>query len=148
MAKQASGNMWSPWQLIKDTVSQFFADNAQRLGAALAYYAAFSIAPLLVIALAIAGLAFGAKAAQGAINEQLSSMVGDQAAAGIQEMIAAAQKPSHGIIATLIGVVALIFGAAGVFGELQTSLNTIWGVQPKPRRGAKFVFASVMLWLS
>ena len=126
-----AGGSW--WQLIKQTVNDWLEDKAPRLGAALAYYTIFSLAPLLVIALAIAGMALGDEAVRGEIHDQLKSMLGDAGASGVQDMIAAASKPAHGMIATLVGVAVLLFGASGVFGQLQDSLNTIWEVQPKPR---------------
>jgi membrane protein len=121
------------WQMIKQTVNDWLEDKAPRLGAALAYYTIFSLAPLLVIALAIAGMALGADAVRGELHGELQSMLGDAGAAGVEDMIAAASKPAEGTIATLVGVVVLLFGASGVFGQLQDALNTIWEVQPKPR---------------
>ncbi|MFN8498322.1 MAG: YihY/virulence factor BrkB family protein [Anaerolineae bacterium] len=122
--------------LLKDTFSEFSEDKAPRLGASLAYYTVFSLAPLLVIAIGIAGVVFGAQAAQGQIMNAIGGLVGEQGAEGIQAMVAgASRQPSGGIIATIIGLVALLFGASGVFGALQDSLNTMWEVQPKPGRG-------------
>jgi membrane protein len=125
----------SSWQLLKQTVSEWMEDKAPQLGAALAFYTALSIAPLLVIALAVAALVFDEEAARGQIVREMQSMVGAQGAEAIEEMIASASKPTEGIIATLLSVVILLFGASGVFGELQQSLNTIWEVKPKPGRG-------------
>ncbi|MFN8473225.1 MAG: YihY/virulence factor BrkB family protein [Anaerolineae bacterium] len=122
--------------LLKDTFSQFNEDKAPRLGASLAYYTVFSLAPLLVIAIGIAGLVFGAEAARGQIMNSIGGLVGDQGAQGIQAMVqGASQQRTGGIVATIIGIVALLFGASGVFGALQDSLNTMWEVQPKPGRG-------------
>ena len=119
--------------LFKQTWKEFGDDKAQRLGAALAYYTVFSIAPLLLIAVAIAGLAFGHKAAQGAIEQQLAGTLGQSTAKAVNQMIVAASKPRSGALATIIGVVTLLFGAAGVFGQLQDALDTIWNVDhPKP----------------
>ena len=122
-------------RLVNQVLVEWSNDHAQRLGAALAYYASFSIAPLLVIAMAIAGLIFGEDAARGAINEQLRSLLGAEAAIGVEGMITAAHKPQEGILAAVIGVIVLLFGASGVFGELQSSLNAIWHVEPKAVRG-------------
>src|SRR5262249_54694036 len=110
-------------------------DKAPRLGAALAYYTIFSIAPLLVIVLAVAALIFGEKAAEGQIVGQIQGLVGEQGAHFIQTLLKNAHKPSTSISASIIGVVTLLVGAIGVFGQLQDSLNTIWEVQPKPGRG-------------
>jgi membrane protein len=103
--------------------------------AALAYYAIFSIAPLFVIAIAIAGFVFGEQAAQGQIVGQIEGVVGPQGAQVIQSMIAGASNPSTGIVATAISVLALLFGASGIFVQLQDSMNLIWEVERKPGRG-------------
>jgi len=108
---------------------------ASRMAAALAYYTVFSLAPILVISIAVAGLVFGQDAAEGRIVGQISGLIGQKSASALEAMIAAARKPSTGILATVLGVATLVFGATGVFGELQDSLNTIWGVKPKPGRG-------------
>ncbi len=125
----------SIWPLLKETYSEWSADKASRLAAALAYYTIFSIAPLLVITIAIVGLFFGQEAARGGIDQQIRGLVGDQGASAIQEMIANAGKQSSGILATVFGVIALLFGATGVFSELHGALNTIWEVEEKPRSG-------------
>ena len=122
--------------LLKKTASDWMEDQAPTLGAALAYYTVFSLAPLLIIAIAIAGLVFGREAAQGQIFDQLKGLLGEASGKAMQEMVQnASAKPATGVVATLIGVVTLLFGASGVFGQLQTSLNAIWDVQPKPGRG-------------
>jgi membrane protein len=121
--------------LVKETYSDWSDDKAPRLAAALAYYTIFSIAPLLIVILAILGLVFGKQAAQGQITDQITNLVGPTSAKAIQEMLANARHPSHGIVATIIGTATLLLGAGGVFGALQDALNTIWGVQPKPNAG-------------
>jgi membrane protein len=121
--------------LVSQTVSGWIDDKVPQLGAALAFYTALSIAPLLVISLGVAALVFGEEAARGQVLVQMRSLVGDQGAQAIQEMIANANKPTEGVIATGISVVILLAGASGVFGQLQQSLNAIWKVQPKPGRG-------------
>jgi membrane protein len=123
------------WAFIKQIGSEWSKDSVPRLGAALAYYTALSIAPLLVIALSLAALFFGDEAARNQIDEQLSSLVGAQGGKAIQDMIANADRPRVGGVATILSIGTLLLGAAGVFGELQSSLNTIWGVKPKEGRG-------------
>lgn len=121
--------------LLKDTFWEWFDDNVQRHGAALAYYTIFSLAPLLIIAIAIAGLAFGQEAAQGQIMDQIKSLLGEDGAKAVQTMIENARQPAAGIVATIFGIIMLLFGATGAFAQLQESLNAIWGVAPKPGRG-------------
>jgi membrane protein len=122
-------------ELIKETFREWSEDKAVRLAAALAYYTVVALAPLLIIILAIAGLFFGRDAAQGQIVAQINSLVGEQSGEAIQGIIANASQPKSGIIASIFGIAALLFGASGVFGELQEGLNTVWEVQPKPGRG-------------
>jgi membrane protein len=122
-------------QLFRETWNEFVADKAQRLGAALAYYTIFSIAPLLLIAIAIAGLIFGRSHAQAEIVAQLRTLMGDAGAKAIEEMLVSAAKPKTGTFAIIIGMVTLLFGAAGVFGQLKDALNTIWNVEPKESVG-------------
>src|ERR1044071_8227329 len=112
--------------LIKATFSEWSEDKAERLAAALAYYSVIALAPLLVIVLAIAGLVFGRDAAQGQIVGQVTALVGQQSAEAIQGIIASASRPKSGIWATIFGVAALMFGASGVFAQLQDGLNTVW----------------------
>jgi membrane protein len=122
--------------LFKQTASEWMEDDAPSLGAALAYYTVFSLAPLMTIAIAIAGFFFGKEAAQGQIFDELRVLLGEEGGKAVQEMVQSANaQPTAGVIATIISVVVLLFGASGVFGQLQASLNTIWGVKPKPGRG-------------
>jgi len=123
------------WNLLKTTAAEWSRDQAPRLGAALAYYAIFSLAPLLIIAVSISGFVFGHEAATGQIVGQIQGLVGPNTAMAIQTMIEKSNQPAANILATLIGIVVLLFGASGVFGELQQSLNHIWDIQPKPDRG-------------
>ena len=123
--------------LLKDAFTDFMEDKALRLAAALAYYSIFSIAPLLVIAIAIAGMVFGAEAARGQLNQQMASYVGPQAASAVESMVQSASKPSQGVFATIAGFVVLLLGASGVFGQLKDALNTIWEVRVKSGTGVK-----------
>ena len=101
------------------------------MAAALAYYTAFSMAPLLILAIAIAGLVLGRDAAQGKIVEQIGGLVGQQSAAAIQGMIRAAHRPTQGILASVIGIGSLVAGSTGVLSELKSALNTIWRTQER-----------------
>jgi membrane protein len=124
--------------LLKETVNEWQEDKTTRLAAALAYYTVFSIAPLLIIAIAVAGAIFGEEAARGEIVGQIQGLVGRQGAEVIETAIENANRPgSNGGIASLISVIVLLFGATGVFVQLQDALNTVWEVQPKPGRGIK-----------
>jgi membrane protein len=128
------------WSVIKGSFKEWSEDKASRLAAALSYYTIFSLAPLLVIVIAIAGFVFGKQAAQGAIVQQISGLVGQRGAEQVQTMIQNANQPAAGLIATIVGIVLLLFGATGVFNQLQDSMNTIWEVRLKPGRG---IFAMV-----
>ena len=112
--------------LVRKTVLGFVEDGALSRGAAIAYYTIFSIAPILIIVIAFAGLVFGQDAAEGAIVGQLSGLMGQQSAEALQSMIKSASNRQSGIIATIIGIGTLLLGATGAFGEIQSSLNAIW----------------------
>src|SRR5438045_6466249 len=130
MSTDAQKNRAPIMQIIKQTFAGFGEDKGPRLGAALAYYTIFSLAPLLMIAVGVAGL-FYSKHDQAAtqIQQQISGLVGEKGGEAIASMVqAAAQKPKSGMAATIIGIIAAVSGAAGVFGQLQDSLNTVWGV--------------------
>jgi membrane protein len=122
-------------RLFKETAREFNEDKVPRLGAALAYYTIFSIGPLLLIAVAMAGIFLGAEAARGQISGELGKIFGPVMSKSLEEMIEAAAKPKSGTVATIIGVVTLILGASGVFGQLKDALNTIWNVETKPASG-------------
>lgn len=121
----------STWKMLKETVLAFISDEALSRGAAIAFYTVTSIAPVLLIVIAIAGLAVGRDAAQNAITAQLSGLMGQQTAEVLQTAVASAASKSSGIVATIIGVVTLLVTASGVFGEMQTALNVIWKAKPK-----------------
>lgn len=138
-------------EIIKETGKAWVDDNASRLAASLAFYTLLSIAPLLVLLVSMLGLVYGDEAARGEVAGQLSAALGHEASRGIEDLIAAARVPSHGVIGTFVGIVVLLFGASGVFGELQSSLNTVWEVQAKPGQGvlgfikARFVSFTMVL---
>ena len=123
--------------MLKEAAGEWGNDKASRLAAALSYYTIFSIAPLLIIAIAVAGLVFGHEAASNQIFDQVRGFVGDGGAQAIQAMVASADKKGAGIVATLVGIATLLVGASGAIGQLQTALNTIWEVEPKPGQGIK-----------
>jgi membrane protein len=123
--------------LLKETFDEWKDDEALQLGAALSYYTIFSLAPMLLVVIAIAGLFWGREAVQGQIVQQIGGLVGTQGAEAIQTMVANAGKHGAGVLATIVGFVTLLFGATGVFSQLQTALNHIWDVQLKPDRGLK-----------
>jgi len=130
--------MRSFWAVLKEAFNQWWnEDRPFELAAALAYYTLFSLAPLLVIAVSLAGLFFGREAAQDQLVQTLSGFVGKDTGLVIQTMIENAGKQQTGdsIATMLVGVALLLFGAGGVVGQLQSSLNMIWGIEPKPEQG-------------
>ena len=120
------------FHLFIDTFNEWNEDRGTRLGAAVAYFTIFSLAPLLVVIIAVAGRVLGEKAVRGDIVGQIAGLVGLNAAELIQTMIVEAGKPKTGLIATVIGVVTLLLGTTGLFAELQDDLNTIWKIAAKP----------------
>lgn len=126
-------NQW--WLLIKKSVASWVDDYAPSMGAALSYYTVFSLAPMLLIVIAIAGLVFGEEAARGALFEQLAGLMGADAAKAVEGILASASEPSEGIAATIIGIAVLLIGATTVFGELQDSLDRIWHAPAKKKGG-------------
>ncbi|RPH37369.1 YihY/virulence factor BrkB family protein [bacterium] len=120
------------WETLKSIVDEYSDDKVPKLAAALSYYTVFSVAPLLVIAIAVAGAIFGADAAQGRIVQELKSLVGYEGAQLIQTAIKKTNQTSGGTIATVISIVTLVIAATAAFIELQDSLNIIWKVKPKP----------------
>ncbi len=130
--------------LVKDAGLKFIKDKASRLGAALAFYTALSLSPLLLVCIGIAGLVFGADAARGEIEHQIKGLVGDEGATAIQSMLAKSSDPGHGTVATVVGIVTLLVGAVGVFSQLQGALNTVWKVEGKEAKEDAGIWATVM----
>jgi membrane protein len=128
--------MRNAWRLVKTTTDKWIEHKDARQGAALAYYSVFSIGPLMVIAIGIAGLAFGEEAARGEVQGQLSGVLGQNAANAIDGMLAGANKPQQGILATAIGFAVLLFSALGVVVQLKDAFNTVWEVDEKKIGGA------------
>src|SRR5947199_2619838 len=128
------GNVFS---LLKQTFQEWLQDKAPQLGAALAYYTVFSLAPLILVLLAIVGIIFrhDPGGAWNKITQQMSYFLDQSAVQVVQNIAQKASQPGKGLIATVIGVVLALFGASGVFGQLQDALNTIWGVKAKPGGG-------------
>ncbi|HKQ26254.1 MAG TPA: YihY/virulence factor BrkB family protein [Burkholderiales bacterium] len=123
------------FQLANTALKNWMNDYAPSMGAALAYYTVFSIAPLLIIVIAVAALIFGQDAAQAAIMDQARGMIGENGAKAIEGMLASAQKPKQGMIASSLGVLLLFIGATSVLAELESNLNRIWKVEPDKRSG-------------
>jgi membrane protein len=114
------------WRMARRALEAWTQDYAPSMGAALSYYALFSIAPLLLIVIGVAGFFFGDEAARGGIFGQLSALVGADGARAIEGLVASARKPQSGLIAMIVGTALLIMGASTVFGELQNALDRIW----------------------
>lgn len=133
------------WAELKMVVDGYFGDRVPRMAAALSYYTIFSLAPLLVIAVAFARFAFDEDSARGHVADQFRAVVGEQGAVAIQTMIENTHRDEGNLLATVIGLVTLLIGATGVFGELQDSLNSIWKVQARPGRTLRLMLRSRLL---
>ena len=123
-----SGGLWA---VLKNALAGWWNDNVPHLGAALSYYTLFSLAPILIVAMSIGGVVFGAEAVRGQVVGQIDGLVGQEGALAVQAMLEGASRPSSSIPATIIGVLTFFVGATGAFLELQTALNAIWRVKPK-----------------
>ena len=123
------------FDMARAAVAAWSADYASSMGAALSYYAVFSIAPLLLIVISIAGLVYGEDAARGAVFYQVRGMMGDAAAVALQGLLASVHKPAQSIMAATVGLLLLIVGATSVFGELQSALDRIWRTPEKAKKG-------------
>lgn len=128
-------NIKGLYEILRDSFINFNKDKCLKFSAALAYYTIFSIAPMLIIIIYLVGLFYGQEAIQGEIYNQINELVGKEAAFQIQEIIKNSAKSKSGMVATTIGLVTLFIGATGVFSEIQDSINTIWGLKPKPQKG-------------
>ncbi|MFO0930500.1 MAG: YihY/virulence factor BrkB family protein [Gemmataceae bacterium] len=123
------------WQIMKDTGRRWYEANTFRLGASLAFYTVFSLSPLLLLAVAIAGGVFGHEAARRQVGEEIAVVAGSQVGSAFQDMLRAIYESGSGGLATTLGVILLLVGAASVFTELQDALNLVWGVEGKQTSG-------------
>ncbi|MDP4208209.1 MAG: YihY/virulence factor BrkB family protein [Bacteroidota bacterium] len=131
--------------LLKESFKGFIDDNGLKLSAALSYYTIFSLPPLLIIIISLSGIFFGADAVRGEIFGQINGLVGNSAALQIQETIKNVKLSNTSSFAAILGVIILLIGASGVFAEIQESINFIWGIQAKPKRGLiKFIYNRLM----
>ncbi|HZH64251.1 MAG TPA: YihY/virulence factor BrkB family protein [Flavisolibacter sp.] len=121
--------------VLKKSFNGFVDDKVMKLSASLAYYTVFSIGPMIIVIIYIAGLIYGREAAQGTVFEQIKGLVGANAALQIQEMIKNAAFSNQGNFAFIVGIITLVIGATGVFAEVQDSVNQIWNLKPKPKKG-------------
>ena len=131
--------------LIKESFKGFIDDNGVKLSAALSYYTIFSLPPLLIIIITLSGIFFGADAVKGEIFGQIKGLVGSDAALQIQETIKNVELSSSNAFAKTFGIIVLLIGASGVFAEIQDSINYIWGIKAKPKRGlVKYIYNRLM----
>jgi membrane protein len=142
------GMRWRVYlQLVKAAARGWIRNRAPSMGAALAFYSAFTMAPLLIIAIGITGAIFGEQAARGAIDTQLTSVVGPTAAAAIKSLLTAAHSKPHGLLASVVGIVTVLVGATTVMVELQNDLDRIWGAPPRAGAGMMVLVRSHALSL-
>jgi membrane protein len=123
------------WEVLKNSFKGFSDDKVTKLGGSLAYYTVFSMAPMLVVIISLCGIFLGREAVEGQVYAQLAGFLGSDTAIQLQEIIKKASIGDKGNIAMVIGIVTLLIGATSVFAEIQDSINTIWGLKPKPKRG-------------
>lgn len=130
------------WHITRWTIQSWWNDHALRLAAALSYYITFSLAPLLLIVIAVAGLLMGNDSAREAILQQARTLVGNSGADALAELMKGAHKPATSVAAGIVGVITLLLGATGVVGQLQDALNTVWHVKPRPGRRIRGIIRS------
>jgi len=133
------------WTLVRTAVSSWVDDYAPSMGAALSYYTVFSLAPLLLIVVSVAGLVFGEEAVRGELFAQLQGLMGADAAKAVQSLLASVNKPTQGIFATVVGIALLVFGATTVFGELQDALDRIWRAPARSKSGGLWALVRARL---
>lgn len=123
------------WSVLKKSFNGFIDDKVMKLSASLAYYTVFSIGPMIIVIIYIAGLLYGKEAVEGTVFEEIKGLVGANAAVQVQEMIKNAALQTEGNFAFIVGIVTLVIGATSVFAEIQDSINQIWNLKPKPKKG-------------
>lgn len=138
--RKALNNIRYWWHIVRDAGKLWIDCNAFNHAGSLAFYTLFSLAPTVIIAVAILGLALGEEAAQGQIVAQFQDVMGTEAATVVEEAVSSSRVENSGIFPTIAGVVALMIGATTVFAQIQHSLNSLWGVQPKPSRNSLLIF--------
>lgn len=132
-------------KLFKETFTEFIDDNVLKLSAALSYYTIFALPPLVIIVTFLCGIYYGPQAIRGELYGQIQEFVGSKAAVQIQEIIKNVNLSIHNTFAAFIGIIILLIGASGVFAEIQDSINFIWGIKAKPKRGLmRFILNRVM----
>ena len=136
------------FNILKGTASAFNEDNCIKLSASLSYYTIFSIGPLLIIIISLSAMFYGREAVQGRLYGQISGLIGSDAALQIQEIIKKSQHANKSFIGTVVGTVVLVIGATGIFTEIQDSINYIWSLRAKPKRGIIKFFINRLLSFS
>lgn len=133
--KDSGMNYKRIWTLLRETFSAWNSHEAPRLGAALAFYTILSLAPLVILVIAIVALVFGHPTAQSELLGQVENLIGHEGSGAVKAMIEHAERPASGTVASIIGLITLLFGASGVFGELRSALNKMWDLQTKSESG-------------
>jgi membrane protein len=133
------------WRLVRDSGVKFWEDRGPQLGAALAYYTALSLSPLLLVVVALAGLLFGQEAARGEIVAQFRDVIGLEAATVVEQLVVKSSSTSQGVAATVVAFAVLLFGASNVFAQLQDALNAIWKVPGEKHRGGVYALVKERL---
>lgn len=133
------------WYILKNASTNFISNTDIKYSAALSYYTIFSLAPMLLLALTIGGFVFGRDAVQGHLFEQINGLVGKEASIQIQNMLAKVSLSKNSFLATTIGIVTLVIGATSMFGEIQSTINRIWGIKTKPSKGILFMLFNRLL---
>ena len=132
VTKKKFFNRKAAWDFFAETYNEWRKDNAMTLGAALAFYTTFSMAPILIIVIVIFGFIFGEKSAQAEIIKRVQELIGEQGAIAVRMMIHAAYQPGHGFWATIIGIAVILFGSTSALVMLKRALNIMWGAKPNP----------------